>query len=147
MHDDGGGTSRFSYSSMPGFLPAADAAKFAASSLGFGAAAAAGVSPGRGRMRSTAAAAAAGDPACCGDAAQLDDNDAAELQQLHDSNVAHFMAVFSSLPEFGESDWLQLLARWLSEQSPRVLAADGVAVPRDIVKAIPEYGEYGLCWI
>jgi hypothetical protein len=42
--------------------------------------------------------------------------------------------------------WLQQLRVWLSEQPPRVLAAGGVAVPQDVIKAAPDYAEYGLCW-
>jgi hypothetical protein len=56
--------------------------------------------------------------------------------------VAHFLAVFNSLPEFGESFWLQQLAAWLAGQQPRALAGAGVVVPRDLVKEAPDYGEY-----
>jgi hypothetical protein len=130
LHDEGG-TPRYSYSSMPGFLPAADVAK--ASSPLFGAA---GVSRHRSQRRSTAAEHVAG-----GDAAEQLEDDNDELQQLHESNVAHFSAVLNSLPEFGESPWLQQLALWLSQQQPGALAGAGVAVPRDIVKSAPDYGE------
>jgi hypothetical protein len=130
LHDDEAGTPHLSYSSMPGFLPAADAAKFAAPLSGSGATAAGGASPHHYRMRSTAAA-----------AADADGSSADELQQLHESNVAHFSAVFNSLPEFGDVPALQQLALWLSDQRPAALAAGGVSVPRDIVKDAPDYGE------
>jgi hypothetical protein len=113
---ENGDGAHFSYSSMPGFIPAA---------------AAGGGGSGNLEMGSTAAAAA----------------DDVDLQQLHESNVAHFAAVFNSLPEFGESPWLQQLAVWLAEQQPLALAGPGVVVPRELVKQAPDYGEKAIMFL
>ncbi|KAF8062721.1 hypothetical protein HT031_004051 [Scenedesmus sp. PABB004] len=53
------------------------------------------------------------------------------------ANVAHFAAVMASLPGF---TGLQAVLRWLAAQDPAALAGRGVTVPRELVRAAPDYG-------
>lgn len=59
---------------------------------------------------------------------------------VDESNVAHFAAVINATAEVGDAYMGQRLLLWLSEQSPENLVSQGVTVPRDIVKSLPDYG-------